>query len=62
MGERLVLTKKDSKAISQELVKQASLRKVGCRCVIDEQVRKTCMSRIKAVPVQCVNRFETLHM
>ena len=40
---RLVLTKKDSKGVSSELVKQvsASLRKIGCRCVIDEQVRKT---------------------
>ena len=36
--------KKDSKGVSSELVKQvsANLRKVGCRCVIDEQLRKTC--------------------
>ena len=55
---RLVLTKKDSKGISREIFRQvsASLRKIGCRCVIDEQVRKTCtcMSRIKSVPLQCV--------
>ena len=41
-----VLTKKDSKGVSSKLVKQvsASLRKIGCQCVIDEQVRKTCKS------------------
>ena len=40
---RLVLTK-DSKGVSNELGKQVSaiLRKIGCRCVIDEQVRKIC--------------------
>ena len=49
---KLVVTKA-SKGISSELVKQvsASLRKIGCRCVLDEQVRKTCKSR---------NRFESL--
>ena len=59
---RLVLTKKDSKGVSSELVKQvsANLRKIGCRCVIDEQVRKTCKSRVISVPVHCVNRFESL--
>ena len=38
----------DSKGVSSELVKEvsASLRKIGCRCVIDEQVRKTCKSRV----------------
>ena len=56
---RLVLTKKDSKGVSSELVKQvsANLRKIGCRCVIDEQVRKTCKSRVMSVPVHCVNRI-----
>ena len=55
---RLVLTK-DSKGVSSELVKQvsASLRKIGCRCVIDEQVRKTCKSRVISVPVHCVNLY-----
>ena len=59
---RLVLTKKDSKGVSSKLVKQvsANLRKIGCRCVIDEQVRKTCKSRVMSVPVHCVNRFECL--
>ena len=58
---RLVLTK-DSKGVSSELVKQvsANLRKIGCRCVIDEQVRKTCKSRVMSVTVHCVNRFESL--
>ena len=31
------------------------MRKIGCRCVIDEQVRKTCESRVMSVPVHCVN-------
>ena len=59
---RLILMKKDSKHVSSELVNQvsASPRKIGCRCVIDEQVRKTCKSRIKSLSLQCVNRFETL--
>ena len=59
---RLVLTKKNSKAVSSELVKQvsANLRKIGCRCVIDEQVRKSCKSRVMSVPVHCINRFESL--
>ena len=54
--------KKDSKGVSSELVKQvsASLRKIGCRCVIDEQVRKTCKSRVIPVPVHCVKRFGSL--
>ena len=59
---RLVLTKKDSKGVSSKLVKQVSvnLRKLGCRCVIDEQVRKSCKSRVMSVPVHCVSRFESL--
>ena len=59
---RLVLTKKDSNGVSSELAKQvsANLRKIGCRCVIDEQVRKSCKSRVMSVPVHCVNRFESL--
>ena len=49
---RLVLMKKDSKGISSKLVKEvsASLRKIGCQCVIDEQVRKTCRFRAMSVP------------
>ena len=58
---RLALMK-DSKGVSSELVKQvsASLRKIGCRCVIYEQVRGTCKSRVISVPVHCVNKFESL--
>ena len=54
---RLVLMKKDRKGVYSELVKQvsANLRKIGCRCVIDEQVRKTCKSSL-----HCVNRIESL--
>ena len=57
-----ILTNKDSKGVSSKLVKHvsANLRKIGCRCVIDEQVRKTCTSRAMSVSVHCVNRFETL--
>ena len=35
---RLVLTPKDSKGLTKELVTQVSakLRKIGCRCVVDE--------------------------
>ena len=58
---RLVLTKKDSKGVSSKLIKQvsASLRNIACRCVIDEQVRKTCKFRAMSVLlVHCVNRFE----
>ena len=61
VGGRLLLTK-DSKGVSSKLVKpvSANLRKIGCRCVIDEQVKKTCKSRVMSVPVHCVNRFESL--
>ena len=52
---RLVLTKKDSKGVSSELVKENRVLSV-----IDEQVRKTCKSRVISVPVHCVNRFESL--
>ena len=37
---RLALMKKDRKGVSSKLVKHVC-RKIGCRCVIDEQVRKT---------------------
>ena len=42
---------KDSKGVSSELVKQvqAGLRRMGCICVIDKQVRKTCKTRITSV-------------
>ena len=54
---RLVLTPKDSKGLSKELVSQvsSSLRKIGCR---DDDIRGKVRS--KAVHVDCVNRFEPL--
>ena len=38
---RLVLTPKDSKGLSKELVSQvsSSLKKIGCRCVLDDDQR-----------------------
>ena len=57
---RLVLTSKDSKGLSKELVSQvsSSLRKIGCRCVLDDDIRGKVRS--KPVHVDCVNRFEPL--
>ena len=50
---RLVLMKINSKGVSRKLAKQvsASLRKIRCSCVIYEQVRKTCKSRVMPVTV-----------
>ena len=55
-----VLTPKDSKGLSKELVSQVSsrLRKIGCRCVLDDDIRGKVRS--KPVHVDCVNRFEPL--
>ena len=38
---RLVLAPKDSKGLSKELVSpvSSSLRKIGCRCVLDDEIR-----------------------
>ena len=57
---RLVLTPKDSKGLSKELVSQvsSSLRKIGCRCVLDDDIRGRVRSKL--VRVDCVNRFEPL--
>ena len=57
---RLVLTPKDSKGLSKELISQvsSSLRKIGCRCVLDDDIRGKV--RTKPVHVDCVNRFEPL--
>ena len=57
---RLVLTHKDSKGLTKALVGEVSscLRKIGCRCVLDEQVRKHCRSEL--LNIQCVNRYEPL--
>ena len=58
---RLVLTPKDSKGLTKELVSQASAqqRKIGCRCVLDEvlQDHSRCA---KPACVECVNRFDRL--
>ena len=57
---RLVLTHKDSKGLTKALVGEVSscLKKIGCRCVLDEQVRNQCRSKL--LNIQCVNRFEPL--
>ena len=41
---RLVLTHKDSRGFTKALVGEvfSGLRKIGCRCVLDEQVRNQC--------------------
>ena len=57
---RLVPTAKDSKGISKHVVSQVSarLRKIGYRCVLDEQVKSTCSSDVASL--KCVNRFDLL--
>ena len=44
---RLVLTPRDSKGLTKELVSQmsSSLRKIGCRCVLDETIRDKSRSK-----------------
>ena len=58
---RLVLTPKDSKGLTKEFISQVSaeLRKIGCRCVLDEvlQDHSRCA---KPARVECVNRFDQL--
>ena len=58
---RLVLQPKDSKSISREVVCKisASLRKIGCRCDLDESTN-TCRAPSKVhvdYEIPCVNRF-----
>ena len=50
---RLVLTTKDSKGLTKALVSKVSscIRKIGCRCVLDEQVRDQISP--KSVPIEC---------
>ena len=57
---RLVLAPRDSKGLTKELVNQVScsLRKIGCRCTLDEMIRDK--SRSKPVHRDCINRFEAL--
>ena len=56
---RLILAPRDSKGLTKEVVSRISscLRKIGCRCVLDE-----CRDAARQKPVQleCVNRFESL--
>ena len=56
---RLVLTPDDSKRLTKELVSQvsASLRKIGCRCVLDD-VKSGVL--VKSRPIECFNRYEPL--
>ena len=55
---RLVLTVADSKGVTKEQVSQVSfiLRKIGCRCVLDEPKRVV----RKTGQLVCRNRFESL--
>jgi len=55
---RLVLTASDSKGVTKEQVSQISsiLRKIGCRCVLDEPKRVV----HKTGQLVCRNRFEPL--
>ena len=57
---RLILNAKDSKGITKHVVCQvsASLRKIGCRCVLDDVIKSSSSSRI--VGLKCVNRFDSL--
>ena len=56
---RLVLTPNDSKRLTKELVSQvsASLRKIGCRCVLDDVKSGI---KVKSRPIECFNRYEPL--
>ena len=57
---RLALTPRGSKGLTKELVCKvsSSVRKIGCRCVLDETIRDK--SRSKPVYIDCINRFEPL--
>ena len=54
---RIVLTRKDSKGLSQDVVRcvSACLRKIGCRCVLDETVPS---KKPSFQPLPCVNRYQ----
>ena len=56
---RLVLLPKDSKGLSKEVVAKISalLRKIGCRCVLNENKRA---QEALHVDVPCINRFPQL--
>ena len=56
---RVVLKPKDSRGITKEVVTRISacLRKIGCRCVLDQV---SIAQQQVELDVQCVNRFEPL--
>ena len=56
----MILTHKDSRGVSRELVSQLShcLRKLGCRCVLDERF----FVKPKGKSMKCSNRYEPLHV
>ena len=56
---RLVLTPNDSKGLIKVLVSQvsASLRKIGCRCVLDDVKSGV---KVKSRPIECFNQYEPL--
>ena len=58
---RLLLLPKDSKGLSKDVVDRISacLRKIGCRCVLDES-QKTWESAGVQVNIACSNRFSSL--
>ena len=56
---RVVLTVNDSKAIDKSIMSElsAKLRKIGCRCVLDNGRKElVCCS----LPIACSNRFRSL--
>ena len=56
---RLILLPKDSKGLSKEVVAKISacLRRIGCRCVLDENERAR---EAVSVDIPCINRFAQL--
>ena len=57
---RLILNAKDSKGLTKHVVNQvsASLRKIGYRCVLDDEIKSGFNFRKSSL--KCVNRFKSL--
>ena len=57
---RLILNAKDSKGFTKHVVNQvsASLRKIGYRCVLDDEIKSG--SNFRKSSLKCVNRFKSL--
>ena len=55
----IIILRNDSKRLTKELVSQvsASLRKIGCRCVLDDVKSGV---KDKSRPIECFNRYEPL--